>query len=664
MIIAAYCQPVRVFKSEISDGSWITNLRNGYRELVGRRPASGEVDSWVNSLPHFCREVLDDEVFDDCIIMLEAKTAVNGSRIDVLLLGQNGNEELQLVVVELKGWKDVRASIESDQVQTYFRGTRGEFVDADHPAIQAGDYLQMIRFSERSCDCSLDEYQIQTHAYAYLLNMPAGPTCDPLFDEKFEEINDEVPMFLAGEGRILRATLQPIIGNGGGESVLPYIQDSGAYISRSLVTLAREHLQDEPLFNLIGKQARANREIQYMFENLDSDQKQVVIIEGGPGSGKTAVGIESMLTAVNSGMTRVGFVVRNAGLLQPLRKMLRRTGLTPFIRYPYVFVTQFTNNTGNTYGSEDDSFDFVVVDETHRIPEYNRRYLTWGIKEEYQSGLRTVEEIIRCSQVSVFIIDERQVVTPASTDMEMILESAENYGARVTRHVLPYQFRAGGSSQYLDWVKSMIYPDESRPHFNLQSGSRTEPMRFNIVDDPNVFHTMVEESPDNDIRMISGYCWYWNNPNRGVLPLDITIENHQSGAFPEVESFLATWEDKRTGRAATWAIRQDAMSEVGCIYTIQGLDFDRICLIWPLDLQWNSETETWSGFPGRTTHTAKQNNGPNMYDNWDKDLRMLDETSIVHFLQNVYYVLLTRANAEIFVYFMHDETRQYFETWH
>ena len=80
-------------------------------------------------------------------------------------------------------------------------------------------------------------------------------------------------------------------------------------------------------------------------------------------------------------------------------------------------------------------------------------------------------------------------------------------------------------------------------------------------------------------------------------------------------------------------------------------------------MQWNRELGAWSGFPGRTAHSGTQNRGPNMYDNWDKDLRMLDETSIVQFLKNVYYVLLTRANAEIFVYFMHDETREYFESW-
>jgi len=279
------------------------------------------------------------------------------------------------------------------------------------------------------------------------------------------------------------------------------------------------------------------------------------------------------------------------------------------------------------------------------------------------SGLTSVEEIIRCSRVSVFIIDPRQVVNPQNTDLQIIANAAAAQNANVTNFDLPYQFRAGGSSRYIDWLESMIYPDPNRPHFNLLPGTQMEPMRFNIVDDPNIFQTMIAANPTNDIRMISGYCWLWNMPTRGRLPLDIQIINHTPTPYPTVSSFTAPWEDKRPGRAATWAIRPDAIDEVGCIYTIQGLDFDRICLIWPLDLQWNAAAQAWSGYPGRISHRGTAGNGPNMYDNWDKDLKGLDQAAIVSYLQNVYNVLLTRANAEIFVYFMHAETRQYFETW-
>ena len=124
---------------------------------------------------------------------------------------------------------------------------------------------------------------------------------------------------------------------------------------------------------------------------------------------------------------------------------------------------------------------------------------------------------------------------------------------------------------------------------------------------------------------------------------------------------ISPFEDKK--RAATWAIRPDAKDEVGTIYTIQGLDFDKVCLIWPLDLQWNKKTHRWTGMPGRRIHKCTDKTPPLQYDNWDNSLKNLDESEIARYLINAYYVLLTRANAELNVYFMHKDTKEYFEKW-
>ena len=67
--------------------------------------------------------------------------------------------------------------------------------------------------------------------------------------------------------------------------------------------------------------------------------------------------------------------------------------------------------------------------------------------------------------------------------------------------------------------------------------------------------------------------------------------------------------------------------------------------------------------PGRRTHKCTDKTPPLKYDNWDNSLKDLDESEIARFLINAYYVLLTRANSELNVYFMHKDTREYFEKW-
>jgi len=656
MIIAAYCQPVSVFRAEVQNKTWISKLRSGYIKHFGGNPSPNEASSWSTSHPEI-EKILTDPSFDDCQIMLEAQTSITKKRIDVLLLGKNANNEMQLVVIELKAWSVVKSSSVPDHVQTILGGG---YRDTLHPAIQAEEYSNLIQHSEPACDPTNKAFQIATTSFAYLHNMPGPPTSDSLFHQEFTLVNNNIPSFLAGEGQNLAITLQGIIGNGGGSSVLPFISNSGQYISRNLATIAAKNMPGTPLFNLIGRQVTINRQIQAHLNNLSaSQQKQVVIIRGGPGSGKTAVGIQSILAAISNGQSQVAFCARNAGFVAPLRLMLRRTGLSPFIKYPFVFSSPFQTKSGNPCGSQNNSFDYVVVDEAHRLPIKITKYNSWTIPHTKLSGLTTAEEIIRCSRVSVFIIDENQVVNPQVVNMNTILNAATNQNANVTTFDLEYQFRCGGSSNYVKWVESMMYPNTNNPNFKLSNPS--EPMKFNIVDDPNTFQKMIQTSTNNDVRIITGWCWKWNSPSRNKLPLDIVIRNHNSTPYPSVASFEAPWENKK--QADTWAIRPNAIHEVGCIYTIQGLDFDRICLIWPLDLQWNLKKSIWTGFPSRTQHKATTKNPPNEFDNWDPDLKHLDALAITPFLQNVYNVLLTRANAEIFVYFMDAATRSYFEKW-
>ena len=658
----AYCQDVSVFRAEVADGSWINRLMTGYLAAFNRNPSTSEIRSWNNSHPALS-QVLNDPSLNSCMIMLEAMTSIANNRVDALLLGQDNLGNNNLVVIELKGWASVRPSTQPDEVETILGGS---WVSTLHPCYQAEEYVNLIVNSEPACDPTNPSFNIRTNAMAYLHNMNV-PSSTPLLAAQFNPVLNDITMYLAGDVMNMKNSLMTMVGGGSASAVLPLISGNSNYISRNLATTAQQYIPNTPLFNLIGRQININRQIQALLQTLaqPQPQKQVIIIQGGPGSGKTAVAIQSLLTAIAGGMTQVAFVARSAGLLLPLRRMLRRTGLTPFMKYPFEFVTPFTNNSGNTYGTPDNDFDFVVVDEAHRLPQQNSRYRTWPIPQQFRSGLTTADEIVRSSRISVFILDERQVISPGNADEATIRAAATTRGANVTTFTLNYQFRSGGSSRYLEWVQSMMYPDAGqRPRFSLQPGTAVEPMRFDIVQDPNQFQTMLQNNlanNRNDARMIAGYCWEWNNPNRGVLPNDIQIVNYQPSQNTPMVNFSSPWENKRN--AATWAIRKNAMMEVGSIYTIQGLDFDRVFLIWPHDLQWNPMSNSWSGFPGRVPHSGTPTNPPNTYDNWDRELMNLDQTGIAPYLQNIYNVLLTRANLRLYVYFMHDDTREYFQQW-
>ena len=657
MIITAYYETVKNFRTEVENGTWITHLQNGFEKVYGKKPGN-EVNSWTDSHPKL-KDLLTNPALDDCVIALEAQSQINGrkNRIDALIMGRNTQNKMQLIVIELKGWSVVKSSLVPGEVQTILGGSG--YKDVEHPSIQANNYVDIIKLTEPSCDSTHESYCINASGFAYLYRMPDPPHSDALDEPQFSPYVQSEPFYLASEKSNLKTTLEQMLGNGDGRSVWDLISNSEKYISRSLANIAKTNMPGTPLFNLIGKQVSINRKIQsYLKSTASKKGKHVIIINGGPGSGKTAIGIQSILTAITSGKTNIAFCARNAGFVAPLRKMLKPTKLSYFIFYPFTFATPFKTKSGKDCGSKDDSFDLTVADEAHRLPIKITKYNAFDIPKAKQSPLNTAEDIIRSSRVSVFVIDENQVVNPQVIDTKMILEAAKKQGASIETFNLDYQFRCGGSSRYIEWVESLMYPSKSRPKFKLLSNS--EQMQFNIVSDPNDFKKMIGSSTNSDIRMVAGWCWKWNKQTGSALPLDVKIEQYNSGDGLEI-NFFAPFEDKK--RAATWAIRPDAKEEIGTIYTIQGLDFDRICLIWPLDLQWNKKTQRWTGMPSRRTHKCTDKTPPLKYDNWDNSLKDLDESEIARFLINAYYVLLTRANAELNVYFMHKDTREYFEKW-
>ena len=396
--------------------------------------------------------------------------------------------------------------------------------------------------------------------------------------------------------------------------------------------------------------------------SLSINNKFNITFCGMMGSGKTAVAIEAIIEGCRMEYN-VALSTTAKGLMAPLRHWLTESLLNNILVYPMNFVTPFQQSTLQG-GVVDNHYDLVIVDEAHRLHPRQLRYRNTHIRTDLRSGLSSAEEIVRSSRISVFIIDEDQVINPECTDTDGIIAAANQYNANFCRFSLPYHFRGAGSSRYRDWLQALMYPGRVE-RFCLNPDSNDEPMQFRIVDDPNEFLNLIQPSPfPDDTRIVSGYCWQWTESNRGSpLPLDIQILNHNPGnEYPIVARFETVWEEKR--RADTWAIRDNGRDEVGCIYTIQGLDFNRICVIWPLDLQWNSEDEVWRGFPNRTAHSGRTSNPPGQYDNWDNKLQRLPEgEELVRYLRNVYYTLLSRANTEMCVYFMDGETRAYFESW-
>jgi DUF2075 family protein len=171
-------------------------------------------------------------------------------------------------------------------------------------------------------------------------------------------------------------------------------------------------------------------------------------------------------------------------------------------------------------------------------------------------------------------------------------------------------------------------------------------MEFKIFDSPQKLHEAIKEKnrgAPNSARLVAGFCWPWSEPNRdGTLKNDVVIGDFQMPWEGKPGYTLA----KGIPPAHWWAYDPDGVNQVGCIYTIQGFEFDYVGVIFGKDLVYDPEAGEWIGRPG--------NSADSMVKGTKEDF--------VRYAKNVYRTLLTRGMKGCYVYFMDKDTEAHFRS--
>src|SRR5207245_8648693 len=96
-----------------------------------------------------------------------------------------------------------------------------------------------------------------------------------------------------------------------------------------------------------------------------------------------------------------------------------------------------------------------------------------------------VDELVASAKLSVFFIDDYQVVRPFEIgSTQLIKETAKRFGADVYEFELKTQFRCSGSDGYLNWLDNTLGVRET---VNLIL-TANERMDFRIFADPTAIH--------------------------------------------------------------------------------------------------------------------------------------------------------------------------------
>ncbi len=284
--------------------------------------------------------------------------------------------------------------------------------------------------------------------------------------------------------------------------------------------------------------------------------------------------------------------------------------------------------------------DAIICDEAHRIRvSSNSRYL----KKEARSDLPQIEELMRAAKVSVFFIDDRQVVRPGEVgSSDLIRSTAAELGIPVFEHELETQFRCGGSDAFVGWVDNTLEVDPTP--FVLWDPS--EEFDFQIVDSPQELEGMIraKAAEGYSARLSAGFCWPWSDPlEDGTLINDVQIDGWSMpwNAKPDSRR-LATGIPKSN----YWASDPAGLEQVGCVYTAQGFEYDYAGVIVGRDLVWRPR-QGWVGHPEASRDSVVKRGGAK------------DPLAFAALVKNTYRVLLTRGLSGCYVYFEDDRTRDF-----
>ncbi|MDP1852574.1 MAG: DUF2075 domain-containing protein [Candidatus Planktophila sp.] len=592
-------------------------VKNEVKRKLGHSVGDAEYSSWRNSLGNAMYHAMNTtDIPGDAGVAVEYRVNGRAFRIDFMLSGKNSSGKESLVIIELKQWTDISFSELSEHVRTYLGGG---LRDAPHPSYQAWSYLSHLKmYNEYIYDTG-----VSVAACAYLHNCE-----DPIVvnASRYEEKLRDVPVFIKGQGPELRSMISANIKEGTGTALLERIDAAVIRPSQQLADAVGSMLKGHEEFVLLDEQKTVLEKIVKASNDSLTGQKRVIVITGGPGTGKSVISINA-LARLTGQRLNARYVTPNAAPRAVFEAKLNKIFGKADIRSLFSGSGSFTETSA-------ESFDTLIVDEAHRLKMKSGMFKNLGENQ--------VKEIIESAHTSVFFIDEAQKVTWSDVGgILMIEEQAELAGALVERFELTSQFRCGGSDDYMAWLDETLGVGADTAHYFSR-----DKFDFQIFDSPVELHKTIKEKNkiNNKSRVVAGYCWEWISKKKPNLS-DITIDEF---------GYKATW--NLTADGGAWIISPKSVEEVGCIHTCQGLEVDYIGVIIGRDL---------IAVDGvlRTDPSARAKSDKSMA-GYKKEFKVdpiKAELKADEIIRNTYRTLMSRGMKGCYVYFVDPATAEHFK---
>jgi hypothetical protein len=468
------------------------------RVMTRRAPSAAERRSWDRSLPILAHDLVEAGL-GQVEMLVEYQLPLTSKRADAVLAGVDHAGADTYMVVELKQWSQADL-YEDDNELVLVEGMPG------------GPRLHPVRQVQGYCDYIADfvgavaSRREAVRGVAYLHN-----AADLDVGDLYDHARDERTRMFTKSRRgafldYLRDRFAPAPGAGAADRLLA----SAVRPSKQLLALAAAEIKNREQFVLLAEQRLAYELVMHAVDKARrADAKQVVIVTGGPGSGKSVIALSLL-----GELSRQGRAVLHATGSQSFTQTMRRHVGRGSRRVQNLF--KYFNSF---MSAEQNGLDVLICDEAHRIRETSVNRFT---RAAQRTGRPQVDELISAARVPVFLLDEHQVVRPGEIGTVEVIKAAATARGLDVHHVsLDDQFRCGGSRKYEEWVLRLLL-DGGGP----EPWTGDEHFEVALADSPWELESILRGKLDQgySARMTAGYCWPWSDPRPDdTLVSDVVI---------------------------------------------------------------------------------------------------------------------------------------------
>jgi DUF2075 family protein len=608
------------FVNDVLNNTIANEINSAFVQYLGRRTSPNEEAAWRNSMMYINNVINNESIPDKADIAIEYQIPLTSKRIDFIISGADSNNIDNAVVIELKQWQSANRTDKPGIVQTRFQHGLNDVV---HPSYQAWSYVSTLQnFNE-----TIREKNIILTPCAFLHNYePDNVITDPFYQEYI----DKAPVFLKYDGKELCSFISSKIKKPSKEAVIDYIETGKLRPSKQLADALESMLKGNKEFLLLDEQKNIyETAINLAIKaHINPNKKQVLIVEGGPGTGKSVLAINLLVELIGKRMV-AKYVTKNSAPREVYATKLAGT-------FTNAYITSTFSGSGSFIDTINNTFDALIVDEAHRLN------LKSGLFQN--KGENQIQEIINAAKMSVFFVDDNQRIHIKDIGTKKAIEKcAIQCDADVHIMKLESQFRCNGSDGYLCWIDNTLQIQETANIFLTRDN-----YDFRVFDNPTeLFNNIANKNRiNNKSRVVAGYCWKWVSKNNQQA---YDIE------FPEY-GFSKKWNLNNANQP--WLIGDNSIEEIGCIHTCQGLELDYVGVIIGPDIRYeNGKIVT------DVLHRASSDNSvrgiKGMLCNKEthhEALQIADEI-----IKNTYRTLMTRGMKGCYVYCCDKALSEYFK---